>query len=275
MKRKRARSLFVPMVLEALESRALLSGSVTAFNMPSRVSHGAAVDASAVKKAVTHTALEITTGTLGQPTVFTVTVSAGTAAGPPVGTVNLLDHGKLIQTLTLVPTSSANAKFAESTATYTLTPTPGGSAYFFGNHAITAVFVPSGAFTASTSHKTFNVGKPAYTTLSDGVKVATIVSGSGAAIQSGQTANVLYTGYLAKNGKIFDDSAVHGGTPFSFPVGGGTVIAGFDAASVGMKVGETRLVLIPPALGYGRAGSPPTIPANATLLFVLTLESIT
>lgn len=132
MKRKRARSLFVPMVLEALESRALLSGSVTAFNMPSRVSHGAAVDASAVKKAVTHTALEITTGTLGQPTVFTVTVSAGTAAGPPVGTVNLLDHGKLIQTLTLVPTSSANAKFAESTATYTLTPTPGGVRIFSG-----------------------------------------------------------------------------------------------------------------------------------------------
>ncbi len=98
-------------------------------------------------------------------------------------------------------------------------------------------------------------------------------AGSGAEIQSGQTANVLYTGYLAKNGHIFDDSINDGGTPISFTLGAGRVIPGFDEGTVGMQVGESRIVLIPPAEGYGRTPSG-TIPANSTLIFVLTLESI-
>ena len=84
---------------------------------------------------------------------------------------------------------------------------------------------------------------------------------------------MLYTGYLAKNGQIFDDSINHGGTPFSFTLGAGQVIPGFDAGTVGMQVGETRIVLIPPAEGYGATANGP-IPGNSTLVFVLTLESI-
>ena len=179
----------------------------------------------------------------------------------------------MIQTLTLSPTTSTNARYAFSDATDTLTPQPGGAAYFFGKHAVSAEFIPSGAFLKSSASKTFNVSKPAYTALADGVKIATIVPGSGPEIQSGQTASVLYTGYLANNGHIFDDSINDGGTPFSFTLGAGQVIPGFDEGTVGMQVGETRIVLIPPAEGYGATANGP-IPGNSTLIFVLTLESI-
>ncbi len=84
---------------------------------------------------------------------------------------------------------------------------------------------------------------------------------------------MLYTGYLAKNGHIFDDSLDHGGAPFSFTVGVGEVIPGFDEGTVGMEVGESRIVMIPPAEGYG-ATPTGSIPPNSTLIFVLTLESI-
>ena len=105
------------------------------------------------------------------------------------------------------------------------------------------------------------------------MKVATIAPGSGPVIQPGQTANVLYTGYLAKNGQIFDDSINDGGTPFGFTLGAGQVIPGFDAGTAGMQVGETRIIQIPPAEGYGDTANGP-IPANSTLIFVVTLESI-
>jgi FKBP-type peptidyl-prolyl cis-trans isomerase len=117
------------------------------------------------------------------------------------------------------------------------------------------------------------VRKPAYTALAGGVKIATSVPGSGPEIQSGQTASVLYTGYLARNGHLFDDSINDGGTPFSFTLGAGEVIPGFDEGTVGMQVGETRIVMIPPAEGYGPTANGP-IPGNSTLIFVLTLESI-
>jgi FKBP-type peptidyl-prolyl cis-trans isomerase len=119
----------------------------------------------------------------------------------------------------------------------------------------------------------FTVSQPSYTSLANGVKIATIVPGTGPAIQTGQTASVLYTGYLAKGGQIFDDSINDGGAPFSFQVGAGQVIPGFDAGAVGMQVGETRIIEIPAAQGYGRTGSG-SIPPNANLIFVLTLESI-
>ena len=147
------------------------------------------------------------------------------------------------------------------------------AAYFFGKHSVSAEFVPSGTFMKSRGNKTFTVSKPAYTALAGGVKIATIVQGSGPGIQSGQTASVLYTGYLSKNGHIFDDSVDDGGTPFSFTLGAGQVIPGFDEGTVGMQVGETRIVMIPPAEGYGATANGP-IPGNSTLIFVLTLESI-
>ena len=81
------------------------------------------VAAQAAKKAATETTLAVSAGTLGQPITFTVTVRAAAAAGSPEGTVNIIDHGKVIQTLTLSPTTSTNARYAFSEATFTLTPT--------------------------------------------------------------------------------------------------------------------------------------------------------
>jgi hypothetical protein len=267
---KRRRSRFAPafsVANESLEQRVALSG----VSLP----HAAAVAAQTLKSAAPDTTLAVSAGTLGQPITFSVTARASAAAGAPRGFVDLIDHGNVIQTLTLTPvtSTSTDARYAYSTGTATLTQPAGGSAYYFGKHTVTASYIPSGTVSKVLVKKTFTVSDPAYTTLSNGVKVATIAQGSGPAIQSGQTASVLYAGYLAKNGKIFDDSINHGGTPLSFPVGVGQVIPGFDAGVAGMKVGETRIVVIPPAEGYGSTATGP-IPANSTLIFVLTLESI-
>ena len=258
------------LVIETLESRIVLSGINSA-----SVLHQSAVEVAvqSAKKEATKTTLTISAGTLNQPITFSVTVRSTAAAGAPEGTVNIIDHGKTIETLTLSPTST-NAKFAFSGSTSTLTPQPGGGAYFFGKHTVSAAFIPSGSFSKSSGSKTFTVSKPAYTALAGGVKIATVVRGSGPEIQSGQTASVLYTGYLASNGRIFDDSINDGGSPFSFAAtGAGDVIPDFDDGTVGMQVGETRIILIPPAEGYGHTANGP-IPGNSTLIFVLTLESI-
>ena len=262
------RSRFVPgvgFVEECLESRVVLSGVGSA---------GAAqVASSAARGAATKVNLSVSAGTLGQPITFTATVRAAAAAGSPSGTVEIRDHGAVLGTFNLHPTAGTTGKYAYSEGSGTLTQTPGGAAYYFGKHKVSAVFVPDGGFSKSTVNKTFVVGQPAYTTLAGGVKVATITPGSGSQIQSGQTANVLYTGYLAKSGQVFDDSNVHGGSPLSFSVGTGQVITGFDEGTAGMQVGETRIISIPAAEGYGHtaAGS---IPANSNLIFVVTLESI-
>ena len=262
------RSQFVPGAAfadECLERREVLSGigSAAAAEVASRTA----------RNAPTKIALTVSAGTLAQPISFTATVKAAASAGSPTGTVEILDHGQLIETLTLSPAAATTGKYAVSEAADTLTPTPGGGTYYFGKHQLTAVFVPSGHFGKSKVNKTFTVSQPAYTTLAGGVKVATVAPGSGTEIQAGQTANMLYTGYLAKNGAIFDDSMAHGGAPFSFTVGAGQVVPGFDEGTVGMKVGETRIISIPPAEGYGGTANGP-IPANSTLIFVVTLESI-
>ncbi len=271
MNKRRSRSaLAFPAVLETLEGRIALSGVQAASTLPQQ---SAEVAGSHARRVPTHTTLSVSAGTLSQPITFTVTVRGAASAGSPQGTVNLVDHGKVIQTLTLSPAESTDARTAVSQATYTLMQPAGGSAYYFGRHTISAQFVPSGSFVKSSSNKSFTVAQPTYSTLSDGVKVATIGAGSGAQIQSGQTANVLYTGYLTKNGQIFDDSDSHGGGLLSFTAGAGQVITGFDDAVKGMQVGETRVVTIPPAEAYGSQATG-SIPANSTLTFVLTLKSI-
>jgi FKBP-type peptidyl-prolyl cis-trans isomerase len=107
----------------------------------------------------------------------------------------------------------------------------------------------------------------------DGMKIEVIKEGTGPAITNGQTAVMLYTGKLA-DGTVFDSTANHGNQPFTFALGAGQVIKGWDEGIVGMKVGEERTLIIPAALGYGAAGYPPVIPANATLTFDVTLVGI-
>ncbi len=100
--------------------------------------------------------------------------------------------------------------------------------------------------------------------------------GTGAAPQKGQTCVMNYTGWLWENGakgKKFD-SSLDRGTPFSFPIGQGRVIKGWDEGVATMKVGGQRTLIIPPDLGYGSRGAGGAIPPNATLIFEVELLDI-
>ena len=108
------------------------------------------------------------------------------------------------------------------------------------------------------------------------LKIIELKPGNGPAIKAGQTAVVHYTGWLWENGakgKKFD-SSLDRGTPFSFPIGQGRVIKGWDEGVSTMKVGGKRTLLIPPDLGYGARGAGGVIPPNATLLFEVELLEV-
>ena len=96
--------------------------------------------------------------------------------------------------------------------------------------------------------------------------------GEGAEAVMGSTAVVAYTGWLP-DGREFDSSK-RAGQPYSFPVGRGRVIKGWDEGLAGMRVGGRRLLVIPPSLGYGASGSSGVIPGNATLVFEVELVDV-
>jgi len=93
--------------------------------------------------------------------------------------------------------------------------------------------------------------------------------GTGAEALSGHAVLVHYTGWLT-DGTLFD-SSLNSGQPFQFTLGAGQVIKGWDQGVAGMKVGGVRQLIIPSAMGYGPAGSPPQIPGGATLVFEVQL----
>lgn len=99
-------------------------------------------------------------------------------------------------------------------------------------------------------------------------RVEDIVVGSGAPAAAGDTLTVHYIGTL-ENGQVFDDSYARG-EPFTFRLGAGAVIQGWDQGLVGMRVGGKRRLIIPPELAYGSQGRAP-IPPNATLHFDIEL----
>jgi len=103
-----------------------------------------------------------------------------------------------------------------------------------------------------------------YQQLQGGLKYLTLTPGTGEKVLQKSLVWVNYVGRLT-NGKVFDKSPK--GVPFSFRIGGGEVIKGWDAGVNGMKVGEKRKLVIPPAMAYGARGAPPEIPPNATLEF--------
>jgi FKBP-type peptidyl-prolyl cis-trans isomerase len=109
-------------------------------------------------------------------------------------------------------------------------------------------------------------------TTPSGLKYTILKAGKGATPKTGQTVFVHYTGTLT-NGKKFDSSRDRG-EPFSFILGQGQVIAGWDEALSTMKVGERRKLTIPPKLGYGAAGAGGVIPPNAKLIFDVELLKI-
>ena len=117
------------------------------------------------------------------------------------------------------------------------------------------------------------------TTTPSGLQYEDTVPGTGAEAAAGNHVRVHYTGWLydptAKNsrGKKFDSSKDRG-DPFSFGLGGGQVIRGWDEGVQGMKVGGTRVLTIPAELGYGARGAGGVIPPNATLVFEVDLLAV-
>jgi len=111
-------------------------------------------------------------------------------------------------------------------------------------------------------------------TLKDGLKYIDIKTGKGTAAKRGSTVTVEYSGWFASACKKFASSYDRGGQPFSVSLGQHQVIPGWDEGVVGMKPGGIRRLSIPPALAYGAQGKAPTIPANATLIFDVTLLSL-
>ena len=105
------------------------------------------------------------------------------------------------------------------------------------------------------------------------MKVEILKEGTGEASKNGDNVSVHYVGTL-EDGTKFDSCIVRGIT-FSFPLGAGQVIKGWDLGVLGMKIGEKRKLIIPPNLGYGETGTPGgPIPPNATLIFEVELLGI-
>lgn len=111
------------------------------------------------------------------------------------------------------------------------------------------------------------------TTTASGLQVIDIEVGEGEAAEAGRTVSVHYTGWLEADGTKFD-SSLDRGSPFSFTLGTGQVIPGWDEGLVGMRAGGKRRLIIPPELAYGEQGYPPSIPPNATLVFDIELLDV-
>lgn len=110
-------------------------------------------------------------------------------------------------------------------------------------------------------------------TTASGLKYIDIVEGAGAEAKTDKLIRVNYSGWL-NNGVLFDSSIGPGREPFTFGLGSGQVIAGWDEGIVGMKVKGKRKLIIPSSQGYGPQGSLPAIPPNAILIFDVELLDV-
>jgi FKBP-type peptidyl-prolyl cis-trans isomerase len=114
--------------------------------------------------------------------------------------------------------------------------------------------------------------KGSFVTTKSGLKYEDLKEGSGDAAKSGDNVEVHYTGWL-KDGTKFDSSKDRG-KPFSFELGAGKVIKGWDEGVAGMKVGGKRKLIIPSELGYGKRGAGKDIPPDAELIFEVELLKV-
>jgi FKBP-type peptidyl-prolyl cis-trans isomerase len=136
--------------------------------------------------------------------------------------------------------------------------------------AVTSLLAQGGSAKPNTSAPTKVTGDGTKTP--DGLQYWDIKVGTGPVAAAGHTVKVHYTGWLT-NGKKFD-SSVDRAEPFTFDLGGGQVIKGWDEGVAGMKVGGKRQLRIPPQLGYGDRGAGGVIPPNATLIFDVELLGV-
>lgn len=104
------------------------------------------------------------------------------------------------------------------------------------------------------------------------VEIEDLAEGAGPAAAAGQQVEVQYTGWLEASGKVFDSSKDRG--PFTFTLGKGEVIKGWDRGVLGMRAGGRRRLVIPPELAYGARGFPGVIPPQSTLVFEVELVAI-
>jgi FKBP-type peptidyl-prolyl cis-trans isomerase len=145
--------------------------------------------------------------------------------------------------------------------------------------ATAALLISACAIAAAPNESPLTKESPVTAPVSTTLEITDVKTGKGPVITAGQTAVVHYTGWLYSasaadhKGKKFDSSRDRN-DPFSFQVGGGEVIGGWDQGVVGMQAGGQRRLVIPPALGYGARGAGGVIPPNATLLFDIELLSI-
>jgi peptidylprolyl isomerase len=158
-------------------------------------------------------------------------------------------------TITVGNESKADEALAKATATTASTPT---------TPTTTAKTPTSGPLSKEPKVTPPSVAAPGTLVVKD------IIKGTGSEAKAGESVTVNYVGVLYKGGKVFDASWKRN-EPFTFALGKGQVIPGWDQGVAGMKVGGRRELIIPAALAYGAKGSPPTIPANAPLVFVVDL----
>jgi FKBP-type peptidyl-prolyl cis-trans isomerase len=140
-------------------------------------------------------------------------------------------------------------------------------------HAQTPMTKPAEAAKPAAAAATAAKGANKVITTASGLQYEDTKVGDGAEAKAGQLARVHYTGWLwvdGKRGNKFDSSKDRG-EPFAFPLGGGRVIKGWDEGVQGMKIGGSRVLTIPPGLGYGERGAGGVIPPNATLQFEVDL----
>ena len=133
-----------------------------------------------------------------------------------------------------------------------------------------AIVVEEGDKMEGTTIDTTN-NTPNMTTTAEGLVINDVKVGTGAEVKNGDTVSVHYVGTFTDGSKF--DSSVDRGTPFSFTVGGGQVIKGWELGLVGMKVGGERKLTIPSTLGYGAQTYGP-IPGGSTLLFDIQLLKV-
>jgi len=123
-------------------------------------------------------------------------------------------------------------------------------------------------FTACATNK----AKGGMMTTPSGLQYQILKEGNGAVAKAGDHVSVHYTGWLMDGTKF--DSSVDRNMPFEFNLGAHQVISGWDEGVAGMKIGEKRVLIIPPELGYGSRGAGGVIPPNATLKFEVELLGI-